>query len=191
MPLSLETVGSRSQMDTHLEFYQLLQVVGTTQYFDITIGGVDAGRVIMQLRFDVVPKTARNFLELCTGVHGYGYADSSFHRVIPDFMCQGAPPALQHVVSGDSERSPRPLLQPRWVVEPAIRASLHAECQIEVAFVANWHNGDGLSWQPLHPQVPPDFGLLFAALESARGRLATAGGSNPLIYVGRLCLGAV
>ena len=35
--LSLETVwsSSRSQMDTHLEFYQLLQVVGTMQYFDI------------------------------------------------------------------------------------------------------------------------------------------------------------
>jgi hypothetical protein len=36
-------------------------------YFDITIGGKPAGRVIMTLRADVVPKTAENFRALCTG----------------------------------------------------------------------------------------------------------------------------
>lgn len=36
-------------------------------YFDITIGGKPAGRVIMELRADVVPKTAENFRALCTG----------------------------------------------------------------------------------------------------------------------------
>ena len=57
-------------------------------FFDITIGGKNAGRVIMELRADVVPKTAENFRQLCTGEPGFGFAGSSFHRVITDFMCQ-------------------------------------------------------------------------------------------------------
>jgi len=58
-------------------------------YFDITIGGQAAGRIIMTLRADVVPRTAENFRQLCTGEPGFGFAGSGFHRVIPGFMCQG------------------------------------------------------------------------------------------------------
>ncbi|KAI0342262.1 cyclophilin [Trametopsis cervina] len=58
-------------------------------FFDITIDGQNAGRIVFKLYDDVVPKTARNFRELATGQHGFGYQGSSFHRIIPNFMLQG------------------------------------------------------------------------------------------------------
>ncbi|WP_189966511.1 peptidylprolyl isomerase [Streptomyces violascens] len=58
-------------------------------FFDITIDGKDAGRIVFRLFDDVVPETARNFRELATGQNGYGYEGSAFHRVIPEFMLQG------------------------------------------------------------------------------------------------------
>ncbi|KAH8109366.1 cyclophilin-like domain-containing protein [Phellopilus nigrolimitatus] len=58
-------------------------------FFDVAINDNPQGRIIFKLYDDIVPKTARNFRELATGQHGYGYSGSSFHRVIPNFMIQG------------------------------------------------------------------------------------------------------
>lgn len=65
-------------------------------FFDVLIGKAKAGRVIMELFADVTPRTAENFRCLCTGEKGIGssgkplhYKGSIFHRIIPNFMCQG------------------------------------------------------------------------------------------------------
>lgn len=56
---------------------------------DITVNGEPLGRIDVALNYEVVPRTAENFRALCTKENGFGYAGSTFHRIIPDFMIQG------------------------------------------------------------------------------------------------------
>uniref|UniRef100_A0AAQ4S6Q2 Peptidyl-prolyl cis-trans isomerase n=1 Tax=Gasterosteus aculeatus aculeatus TaxID=481459 RepID=A0AAQ4S6Q2_GASAC len=57
-----------------------------TVYFDIAADNQPLGRVTFEVRRRVPNE---NFRALCTGEHGFGYKGSTFHRVIPQFMCQG------------------------------------------------------------------------------------------------------
>lgn len=65
-------------------------------YMDIMVGEEPLGRLTFELHADVVPKTAENFRQLCTGEAGIGrkgkklwYKGSHFHRIIDSFMTQG------------------------------------------------------------------------------------------------------
>ncbi|KAJ3610862.1 hypothetical protein NHX12_022952 [Muraenolepis orangiensis] len=58
-------------------------------FLDIEADGEPLGRITIQVNAEAVPKTAENFRALCTGEHGFGYRGSVFHRIVPEFMCQG------------------------------------------------------------------------------------------------------
>lgn len=66
-------------------------------FFEIAVDGAWIGRIEFDLFADVVPRTVENFRCLCSGEMGrssktkqrLSFEGSTFHRIIPSFMCQG------------------------------------------------------------------------------------------------------
>mmetsp|Transcript_1754 Transcript_1754/g.2517 ORF Transcript_1754/g.2517 Transcript_1754/m.2517 type:complete len:199 (+) Transcript_1754:60-656(+) len=68
-------------------------------FLDVTLGDIDGGkhlgRISLELFVIDCPKTCENFRQFCTGEYTgpnsqpMGYKNSTFHRVIKDFMIQG------------------------------------------------------------------------------------------------------
>lgn len=73
-------------------------------YFDISIDGKPMGRIEIELKADITPRTAENFRAFCVGHEGHSYTGAVFHRVIKRFMCQGGklPAAAGGSIYGES-----------------------------------------------------------------------------------------
>lgn len=80
-------------------------------FFDVTLGGLPAGRIVFELYADSAPKTAENFRALCTGeIKATGkktgkslhYKNVIFHRVVKDFMIQSGDFSAGNGTGGES-----------------------------------------------------------------------------------------
>ncbi|XP_040513553.1 E3 SUMO-protein ligase RanBP2 isoform X36 [Gallus gallus] len=58
-------------------------------YFNVSANDEPLGRITMELFANIVPRTAENFRALCTGEKGFGFKNTTFHRIVSDFICQG------------------------------------------------------------------------------------------------------
>ena len=88
-------------MTTSIEFIKLIFLlsiflkssVAENPKVKFTISSGDDNTLLGEITIDIfineVPKTAKNFLALASGKCGYGYENSTFHRIIPGFMIQG------------------------------------------------------------------------------------------------------
>ncbi|OXB70898.1 UNVERIFIED_CONTAM: hypothetical protein H355_001666 [Colinus virginianus] len=66
-------------------------------FMDVAIEGENIGRLVLELRGDVVPKTVRNFVGLFPK-----YKGSIFHRIIPQFVIQGGDYENRNGTGGES-----------------------------------------------------------------------------------------
>eukprot|EP00897_Mesotaenium_endlicherianum_P001963 jgi/Mesen1/1795/ME000014S01203 len=61
----------------------------TRCFLDIAVSGTVIGRLVVNVRKDIVPRTVANFTGLCIDEPHKGYRGTTLHRIIPGFMAQG------------------------------------------------------------------------------------------------------
>ncbi|KAJ5888378.1 cyclophilin-like domain-containing protein [Penicillium taxi] len=81
-PVAYRSFASSAAMSNTKVFFDV-------QYAPVGSSTPKVGRINFNLYEADVPKTAKNFRELCKAAEGQGYKGSTFHRVIPQFMLQG------------------------------------------------------------------------------------------------------
>merc|ERR1712110_1080827 len=91
LPIDACMGGSSSQSGFQDRQGGLDPRISSVAFVTVSIGGRDETEdIIIGLYGNVVPRTARNFYELCRGDNqGLSLVGSPFHRVIPNFMIQG------------------------------------------------------------------------------------------------------
>lgn len=73
-------------------------------FLDFQQDDTQLGRVVFEIADDVVPKTAENFLKLCSGdnIAGYSYKNSIIHKIHKGFIIQGGDVTNNDGASGHS-----------------------------------------------------------------------------------------
>ena len=59
------------------------------------------GTTYISLFDNEVPNTTQIFHDLATGIHGYGYLNSNFHRIIPKCVIQGGIVTIEDEIAGE------------------------------------------------------------------------------------------
>mmetsp|Transcript_21153 Transcript_21153/g.53826 ORF Transcript_21153/g.53826 Transcript_21153/m.53826 type:complete len:237 (+) Transcript_21153:90-800(+) len=95
MKVAQEAIITRRERDEAAELARINRRPSTVMpglprvFFDVKADNQPLGRIVIELRADVTPRTAENFRLLCNGEKGYGYRGCLFHRVLPNLFLHG------------------------------------------------------------------------------------------------------